>query len=146
MPSRPELMDSAADTEAVLSALLKRDLFQSIRGERELAELVRKAVETSPAPYALLLCRLLGCDPRLDEAEARAYWDLVVQRRAELARALGRPVHLRVAALDLVATLGRTPGDMGAPILVGPRVLRRAHALVTAANAAAVTAQRGPKA
>jgi GGDEF domain-containing protein len=128
--STPHPALDPADCRAVLDALLRRDLFGVVRTDDELAALERGAVSVIEKPYGSLLCRLLGYDPRLDEIEARAYWHEALAHRRELAEALRRPVHLRVAALDLVLT-GRLSAQFGMPILVGPSVLGAAMASLT---------------
>ncbi len=114
----------AKDEIAVLRVLLEKDLFSGVRTNEDLEAIFSKAMKTVPKPYALMLCRLLGYHPHNAEKEARAFWVEILAHRGELAEKLGRPVHLRVAALDLIS-LGRAPSAFGWPILVGPRVLRR---------------------
>jgi hypothetical protein len=125
---------------AVLRALLRRDLFVKVRTDLDLSALVRSAITATPKPYGLLLCRLLGHDPRLDEDAAEAYWRQIVEHRRELAKTLGRTVHLRVAALDLVST-GRMPTEFGSPVLVGRRMLHVALEAL-AASVASLPEQR----
>jgi len=109
---------------AVVRALLKHDLFAGVRTQKEFNALFARAVETVPKPYALLLFRLIGYDPLMKEDKARRLWGEIIAHRAELVSKLGRPVHLRVAALDLVS-LGKMPDGLGFPILIGSKLLRR---------------------
>ncbi|MBX3212522.1 MAG: GGDEF domain-containing protein [Labilithrix sp.] len=74
----------------------------------------------------------------LCEAEARALYTRVVDHRREMARVLGRPVHVRVAALDLLTSRPanrRSPRE-SRPIMVAPALLERA---LEEASADAVT-------
>jgi hypothetical protein len=116
--------DGAMNELAVLRALAKNDLFSGVRSQADLDAIFAKAFAAVPKPYALMLCRLLGYHPHNVEKQARAFWVEILAHRELLADKLGRPVHLRVAALDLIA-LGRAPEGFGWPILVGPRVLKR---------------------
>lgn len=108
----------------IARVLLKKDLFAGIRSADELEALVSRAVATVPKPYAMLLCRLLGYHPMHDQDRAAAFWSEIVAHRADLAKKLGRDVNLRVAAMDLIA-LGQAPAELGAPIVLGPRVVRK---------------------
>lgn len=79
-----------------------RDWFGELRGDEELARLVTETIEREERPYAALWSRLVGAAPDIDELEARVLWVTAVQRKRELTAWLGRPVHLRVAALDML--------------------------------------------
>ena len=64
----------------------------------------------------------------LGEAEACSLYKRVVEHRREMARVLGRPVHIRVAALDLLTSRPanrRNPRE-SRPIMVAPALLERA--------------------
>lgn len=64
----------------------------------------------------------------LGEEEARALYSRVIVHRQELARTLGRPVHVRVAALDLMTLAPasrRSPRD-SRPVMLAPALLERA--------------------
>jgi diguanylate cyclase (GGDEF)-like protein len=106
------------------TAPLGADPFVRLRTDRQLDDLVRQAAESSRRPYAALLGRLAGVSARLTEREARAIWEDVVEHRAALARTLGRDVHLRVAALDLVLR-GSLPRPLSPPALLPPRTVSR---------------------
>jgi hypothetical protein len=109
---------------AVVRALLKNDLFAGVRTQKEFNALFARAVETVPKPYALLLFRLLGYDPLMKEDKAKRFWGDIISHRADLVAKLGRPVHLRVAAMDLISS-GKGPDALGFPILIGSKLLRR---------------------
>ena len=61
----------------------------------------------------------------LPEAEARSLYIRGVDHRREMACVLGRPVHVRVAALDLITANRRNPRE-SRPIMVAPALLERA--------------------
>jgi len=86
---------------------LARDHFGRIRSDAELGRLVLSTARRTRSPYSMLVAALLGA-PGLEEEEARAFWARAVEHRRALAGALARPVHLRVAALDLA--LQEDPG------------------------------------
>jgi hypothetical protein len=117
-------VSNVAEDLAVIRVLLKNDLFAGVRTQKEFNALFARAVETVPKPYSLLLFRLMGYDPLMKEDKARRFWGDIIAHRAELASKLGRPVHLRVAALDLISN-GKGPDGLGFPILIGSRLLRR---------------------
>lgn len=98
------------------------DLFSSIRSDTQLAGMVRKITAAHKRPFALLLSHLIGSDPKTDEGEARRFWLAAVQHRREMAYGLGRPVALRVAALDLLSA-GGTTRRLKKPVLLSPRLL-----------------------
>lgn len=123
-PAPPSSVGNVEEDLAVVRALLKHDLFAGVRTQKEFNALFARAVETVPKPYALLLFRLMGYDPLMKEDKARRFWGEIIAHRAELVSKLGRPVHLRVAALDLVSS-GKAPDGLGFPILVSSRILRR---------------------
>jgi diguanylate cyclase (GGDEF)-like protein len=64
----------------------------------------------------------------LSESEARTLYRRVVDHRREMAEVLGRPVHVRVAALDLLTTrpASRKSARESRPIMVAPALLERA--------------------
>ncbi|MCC6997187.1 MAG: GGDEF domain-containing protein [Deltaproteobacteria bacterium] len=93
-----------------LRALVDEDLFARLRSDAELARLVRETSQQTPTPFGTLLHKLIGTPPTLTEATARALWLEAVEHRRALARVLGRPVHLRVAVMDLAAISGTFQG------------------------------------
>ena len=123
-PGPPSSVSNVEEDLAVIRVLLKNDLFAGVRTQKEFNALFARAVEAVPKPYALLLFRLMGYDPLMKEDKARRFWGEIIAHRAELVSKLGRPVHLRVAALDLVSS-GKAPDGLGFPILIGSRLLRR---------------------
>lgn len=129
----PPESQGARNEIAVLRALIKNDLFAGVRKQEDLEAIFAKAFAAVPKPYALMLCRLLGYHPHNVEKQARAFWVEILAHREELSAKLERPVHLRVAALDLIA-LGRAPAAFGWPIFVGPRVLKRVLAAIDASD------------
>jgi len=77
-------------------------------GDEQLTRLVVATARSSPAPFATLLAQLFG-SPRLNERLARDVWSRAVDHRRRLGEALGRPIDLRVAALDLLLDQGLLP-------------------------------------
>lgn len=94
----------------------------------ELDGMLADAAARSPRPHADVLRRLLGVD--LEEDDARVFVRDVRAHRRAMAAALGRAVHLRVAALDLM--LARPEGQPARPILVTSTLLERAFEEATA--------------
>jgi len=123
-PAPPSSVSNVEEDLAVIRVLLRNDLFSGVRTQKEFNALFARAVETVPKPYAMMLFRLMGYDPLMKEDKARRFWGEIIAHRAELVSKLGRPVHLRVAALDLVSS-GKAPDGLGFPILIGSRLLRR---------------------
>jgi diguanylate cyclase (GGDEF)-like protein len=81
------------------------DLFPRTRTDEELRALVFQIARRTPEPFRVLVAKLIGDE--LSEQEAQGRWASFVTHRRELAAALGRPVHLRVAALDLLSLEGK---------------------------------------
>lgn len=85
------------------------DLFPIIRSDEQLRELVFEVARRTREPFRELVARLVGREGT--ERSARRQWAAFVTHRRALAAALGRPVHLRVAALDWLTLDGRpAPG------------------------------------
>lgn len=106
--------------------LIRDDIFDRALDDAQLDEVLRDRAKTSDEPYADLLRLMLGMS--LSEDEARSLYERVVEHRREMARLLGRPVHVRVAALDLMtchSSTRRTPRE-SRPIMVAPALLERA--------------------
>lgn len=80
------------------------DLFPRTRSDEELRALVFEIARESKEPFRQLVARLTGDE--VSEPEARERWASFVTHRRSLAAALGRPVHLRVAALDFLSMSG----------------------------------------
>lgn len=111
----PRPSPAALDAESVL----RGDWFVQIRTDAELERLVEVVVERSPRPYGALWRRLVGASGKIREREAKELWAEAVEHRRSLAATLGRPVHLRVAALDLVY---RSP-TAARPVVLAPAVV-----------------------
>ncbi|MBN9164353.1 MAG: GGDEF domain-containing protein [Myxococcales bacterium] len=106
--------------------LIRDDVFDVICDDAELERFLAERGVTSAEPHADLMRLLLGMSLR--EGEARSLYIRVVDHRREMARILGRPVHIRVAALDLLTSRPanrRNPRE-SRPIMVAPALLERA--------------------
>lgn len=85
--------------------------------------MVSKFARKTQRPFATLLSLLAGTPADLEEDKARSLWLDAVAHRRELAGRLGRAIHLRVAALDLLMT--RSPLDgKRRPVLVPAGLVR----------------------
>jgi diguanylate cyclase (GGDEF)-like protein len=104
--------------------LIRDDVFDRILDDSELERLVAERAKASEEPHADLIRLMLGMS--LSENEARSLFGRVVDHRKEMSRALGRPVHVRVAALDLLTTRRRRNPRESRPIIVAPSLLERA--------------------
>lgn len=89
---------------APLPSLESEDLFPRTRTDDELRQLVFQLAQENHEPFRYLVEKLIG--EQLPELDARQRWASFVTHRRVLAGTLGRPVHLRVAALDLMALEG----------------------------------------
>jgi diguanylate cyclase (GGDEF)-like protein len=78
----------------------------------------------TPKPYAEVIQRMLGMEG-VAESEARGFFRRILEHRGEMSKALGRAVHVRVAALDLLTMRSSTRHESRA-ILVSPALLERA--------------------
>jgi diguanylate cyclase (GGDEF)-like protein len=108
--------------------LIRDDLFDRGASDAELEALVTKFAAKTATPYAEVVRRLLGED--MGEPAARTLFRRILGHRATLSKALDRPVHVRVAALDLL-TMGTMGGSRPAryesrAILVSPALLEKA--------------------
>jgi diguanylate cyclase (GGDEF)-like protein len=106
--------------------LIREDVFEGILSDSELDRLLAERTITSPQPHAELIRLMIGMT--LSESEARTLYDRILDHRRELAQLLDRPVHVRVAALDLLTTrpsYRRNPRE-SRPIMVAPAMLERA--------------------
>ena len=106
--------------------LIREDVFDRILDDTELERLLEERATTSTEPYADLVRLMLGMS--LSESEARTLYGRVVDHSREMAQVLGRPVHVRVAALDLLTTkpASRKSARESRPIMVAPALLERA--------------------
>lgn len=116
--------------------LLHEDPFEKTVTDEDIARVAALFVAESATPYTDMLRRLVGIED-LSEPEAKKFWHRVLAHREEFLEALGRPVHPRVAALDLLTS--RPPPKRGAgkrcdshPIIVTPSMLEKAFEEATA--------------
>jgi len=113
--------------------LIHEDPFARASAESDLQSVTEQYAARSATPYRELLSRLVGLE-ELDEREARALYKRILQHRRDLSAALGRPVHVRVAALDMVTT--QPPAAVtrhdSRPIMVTSAMLERALEEATA--------------
>jgi diguanylate cyclase (GGDEF)-like protein len=119
------------DTEAW--QLIHEDPFDRATSDEDIERVVTSISARSATPYIEVLRRLVGIED-MNEAEARTFFLRVVEHRRSLGEALGRPVHIRVAALDLLTTgpaKTRTRHDSH-PIIVTPSLLEKAFEVATA--------------
>lgn len=124
-------MPSKRPDSAAAWQLIRNDVFDRLLDDDELDHLVREQAKSSPEPHADLLRLMVGMS--LSETEARSLFTRVVEHRRAMSRALARPVHVRVAALDLLTTSAssspsnrrRNPRE-SRPIMVAPAMLERA--------------------
>jgi diguanylate cyclase (GGDEF)-like protein len=118
--------DSDNDTEQAWQ-LIHDDPFDRTTTDEQIEAVVASCAARSATPYAEVLRRLVGID-EMSEPDARAFFRRVLDHRRELSAALGRAVHVRVAALDALTMLPvnpRTRHDTH-PIIVTPSLLERA--------------------
>jgi diguanylate cyclase (GGDEF)-like protein len=106
--------------------LLRDDVFDRLLDDAELFRFLAERAEESPEPHADVVRLMLGMS--LPEEEAHKMFLRVVDHRREMSHALGRPVHVRVAALDLLTTRppNRRTSRESRPIMVAPELLERA--------------------
>lgn len=106
--------------------LIRDDVFDRILDDVELDRLLEEREQTSAEPHADLVRLMLGMT--LTESEACALYARVIEHRRQLSKTLGRPVHVRVAALDLMTTRPDNPRSRreSRPIMVAPALLERA--------------------
>lgn len=112
------------EADAAWQLIRDDDLFDRIGTDAELEALVARFDATSATPHADVLRRMLGMDP-MTEAAARVFFRRIVDHRRRMSEALGRAVHVRVAALDLLTMHPARRLD-SRPILVTPTVLEKA--------------------
>ena len=112
--------------------LIRDDQLDSILDDAQLESLVEERARTSDEPHADLLQLMLGTSLR--EPEARSLFRRVLEHRRDLSHKLGRLVHVRVAALDLLTQPGSRPSRTNrvakrtpsVPIMVAPDLLAQA--------------------
>jgi diguanylate cyclase (GGDEF)-like protein len=120
-----------SDTEAW--QLIHDDPFDTPISEEDLEAVVATFAERSATPYIDVLRRLVGIED-MSETEARSFFRRVVDHRRELVQTLGRAVHVRVAALDLLTTRAAKAGSRrdSHPLIVTPSFLEKAFEEATA--------------
>ena len=112
--------------------LIRDDQLDRILDDGELEVIVAQRALTSDEPHADLLQLMLGT--ALREPEARSLFRRVLEHRRDLSQKLGRLVHVRVAALDLLTQPGARPSRTNrfakrtpsVPIMVAPDLLAQA--------------------
>ncbi|MDB5214046.1 MAG: hypothetical protein JWO86_1973 [Myxococcaceae bacterium] len=119
------------DTEAW--QLIHDDPFDQATSDERINRAVAAIAARSDAPYTDVLRRLVGVED-LNEVEAHAFFRRVVEHRRALSTTLGRAVHIRVAALDLLTTRPSKSGTRrdSHPIIVTPSLLEKAFEVATA--------------
>jgi diguanylate cyclase (GGDEF)-like protein len=114
--------------------LIHDDPFDKTTSDEDIGRVVATFAARSSTPYTEVLRRLVGIED-LTESDAKAFFRRVLDHRRGLAKALGRAVHLRVAALDVLTTMGHVPGLAAKgggirkdshPIIVTPSFLEKA--------------------
>lgn len=126
MSPTPSLIPSGRPESEAAWQLIRDDVFDRICDDAELERLLSERAAASREPHADLLRLMLGMT--LSEGEACALFEQIVDHRKEMANLLGRPVHIRVAALDLITSgpaSRRSPRE-SRPIMVAPALLERA--------------------
>lgn len=117
---------SARPESAAAWQLIRDDVFDRILDDAELERLVADKARVTAEPHAEVVRVMLGMN--LPEIEARTLFTRTIRHRQEMSRALGRPVHIRVAALDLIVSRPpsrRSPRE-SRPVIVAPVFLERA--------------------
>lgn len=113
--------------------LIHDDPFDKTVTDEDIERIVATFAARSLTPYTEVIRRLVGLED-MNEGEAEAFFRRVLAHRAELAKALGRAVHVRVAALDVLTTRSPKTGARrdSHPIIVTPSFLERAFEEATA--------------
>lgn len=104
--------------------LIHDDLFDRASTDAELEEIVERLSAKTAKPHAEMIQRMLGMDG-MSESHAQSFFRRILTHRTEMSKALGRPVHVRVAALDLL-TMRTSARHESRAILVSPALLERA--------------------
>jgi diguanylate cyclase (GGDEF)-like protein len=112
--------------------LIHDDPFEKTVSDEDIEGVVAAFAARSTTPYTEVLRRLVGIEDK-SEADAELFFRRVMAHRRELAHVLGRSVHVRVAALDVLTNPSprerSEPGMASAnrhPIVVTPSFLERA--------------------
>ena len=123
----------ATDDSGQAWQLIHDDPFDGATSDGQIASVLAGFSARSAEPYTDILGRLVGVEDT-SEHEAQVFFERVLEHRRELSEALGRAVHLRVAALDALTlrpVTRRTRHDSH-PIIVTPSLLERAFEEATA--------------
>lgn len=104
--------------------LIHDDLFDRASTDSELEDIVERLSAKTAKPHSEIIQRMLGMDS-MSETEARSFFQRILEHRSAMSKALGRPVHVRVAALDLLTMRSSARHD-SRTILVSPALLERA--------------------
>lgn len=122
-PARPRSGQPESDAAW---QLIRDDVLDRTLDDAELEKVLEDRANESAEPYADMMRLMLGMT--LPEPEARALYRRVLEHRREMARMLGRAVHVRVAALDLMTLrpARRERARDSRPIMVAPELLERA--------------------
>jgi len=115
---------AAGESSAAAWELLREHAFDRVLSDAELERLVGERARATGEPHADIVRVLFGM--RLTEEEARAMFRRVLVHRRDMARALGRPVHVRVAALDLLTSKPPRRARESQPLIVAPDLLEQA--------------------
>ncbi|MDB4946933.1 MAG: hypothetical protein JWP97_6467 [Labilithrix sp.] len=131
-PSQPPSALHEAASEDAWN-LIHDDPFDQVHTEAQIQEAVERIAAGSASPFTDVVRRLVGVDD-MTESEAHAFFHRVLSHRRALAAALGRVVHLRVAALDALTMRPQTKATRhdSHPIIVTPLLLERAFEEATA--------------
>lgn len=106
--------------------LIHDDLFDRASTDAEIEDIIESLSAKTGKPYSEMIQRMLGMEG-VAETEARGLFRRILQHRAEMMKALSRPVHVRVAALDLLTMRSSPPRRYESrTILVTPALLERA--------------------
>jgi len=107
----------AVSRTMMVKELLSRDLFSTIRTDRQLSALEKEVTRRHGEPYMHLLNALLGTGSLLTERAARSVWRSIVEHRGRIRGILGRNLPLRAAAIDWLALQDETKQPFKAVIV-----------------------------
>jgi diguanylate cyclase (GGDEF)-like protein len=125
-PAMSSLSPSSTPPSAAAWQLIRDDMFDRILDDAQLERLVADKARVTGEPHAEIVRVMLGMN--LSEDEARSLFQRAIAHRQEMSRALGRQVHIRVAALDLIMSRPasrRSPRE-SRPVMMAPAFLERA--------------------
>jgi diguanylate cyclase (GGDEF)-like protein len=128
-PSRSRTSGSGHPESTAAWQLIHDDVFDRVLDDVELDRWVFERSEVSEQPHADLIRLMLGMS--MSEDEAHGFFGRVLEHRREMADALGRVVHVRVAALDLLTSTkdkDTRSQRQSHPIMVAPEFFERALA------------------